>query len=321
MKNIKKFYLLLVLILVLVFSNTAYASLTFTANAITGTTASTIDLGSGNGLSIQTTGNGTITTGSGLVTTGGSLSVTGSLGIGTIVPSSALSIVGNLDFGPGVASPVSRSITGNGSRATTDTNVAGGNLTISSGTGTGNATGSSLIFQTPIAVASGTGVQTQTIRAEFAPATITIGGAGGSSNSITGAVVLDSTGGNLQTLGANNAFFWDDTNFYSDNNNTIGLGKTGLGWKNLYLSSTNTATVGNVTINRASGRVNMAAAATSVVVTNTLVSTTSHVLVTRSTADATCFLADAIPASGSFTINATAACTANTSFDFVVINN
>ena len=75
----KKILSILVLTLVISFSTTAFASLTFTTDAITGTSASAIDLGAGNALSIQTTGNGAITTGTGLVTLGGSLSVTDSI--------------------------------------------------------------------------------------------------------------------------------------------------------------------------------------------------------------------------------------------------
>lgn len=60
------------------------------------------------------------------------------------------------------ASPVSQTIRTQGSRAGTDSNVGGGNLTIQSGAGTGTGTPSSLIFQTPIAVGSGNGAQTMT---------------------------------------------------------------------------------------------------------------------------------------------------------------
>lgn len=60
------------------------------------------------------------------------------------------------------ASPVNQTYRAQGSRSGTDTNVAGANLTLQSGPGTGNSTGSSLIFQTPLAVASGSGAQTMT---------------------------------------------------------------------------------------------------------------------------------------------------------------
>jgi hypothetical protein len=48
-----------------------------------------------------------------------------------------------------------------GSRGGTDTNVAGGNLIVQAGTGTGNATGSTLTLKTPHAGSTGTTAQTQ----------------------------------------------------------------------------------------------------------------------------------------------------------------
>lgn len=64
--------------------------------------------------------------------------------------------------GGNIASPIAQTYQAQGSRPGTDTNTAGGNLTITSGGGTGNSAITSLIFQSPIAVGSGTGAQTQT---------------------------------------------------------------------------------------------------------------------------------------------------------------
>ena len=86
-----------------------------------------------------------------------------------------------------------------------------------------------------------------------------------------------------------------------------------------YVDYTNTATVGAVTINKASGRVNIAAAGTSVVVTNSLVTAASHVCAWPSTNDTTARVTAVVPAAGSFTIH-TVETTAQTSFDFVVFN-
>jgi len=71
MKN-KRLYVVVVLILTLALGTTAFASLTFTTDAITGTTASTIDLGAGNNLLLQTSG--------------------GNVGIGTTAPGEMLSL-------------------------------------------------------------------------------------------------------------------------------------------------------------------------------------------------------------------------------------
>lgn len=62
------------------------------------------------------------------------------------------------------ASPINYTIQGQGSRAGTDSNVAGASLIYASGQGTGNSTPSTLSFQTPVAVASGTGAQTMGTR-------------------------------------------------------------------------------------------------------------------------------------------------------------
>lgn len=94
----KKILSIFVLVLTLSFSTQAFASLTFTNDAITGTTASTIDLGAGNTLSLQTMSNGAINLGSGLLTSTGSATFGGNVGIGTINPQTALDINGNLNF-------------------------------------------------------------------------------------------------------------------------------------------------------------------------------------------------------------------------------
>lgn len=60
------------------------------------------------------------------------------------------------------ASPVAQVLQAQGSRAATDSDVGGANYTIRAGTGTGIGTLSSLILQSPVAVASGTGAQTNT---------------------------------------------------------------------------------------------------------------------------------------------------------------
>jgi hypothetical protein len=60
------------------------------------------------------------------------------------------------------ASPVAQTLTSQGSRAATDTNIGGSSLTVQAGTGTGTGALSSLILQSPVAVGSGTGAQTQT---------------------------------------------------------------------------------------------------------------------------------------------------------------
>lgn len=77
-------------------------------------------------------------------------------------------------------------------------------------------------------------------------------------------------------------------------------------------------TTGAQTINKPMGSVNFAAAATSLVVTNSLVTTSSVILVTVATNDSTMKTATAVAGAGSFTIYANAAATGETRVNFVV---
>lgn len=79
-------------------------------------------------------------------------------------------------------------------------------------------------------------------------------------------------------------------------------------------------TTGNQTINKAAGTVNFAAAATTLTVTNNLVTANSTIFCTIRTNDATAQILNVVPAAGSFTINLAAAATAETSVGFLVIN-
>ena len=79
-------------------------------------------------------------------------------------------------------------------------------------------------------------------------------------------------------------------------------------------------TTGAQTINKNAGTVNFAAAATSLVVTNSLVTTSSIIIATVGTNDATMKSVLARAAAGSFTIYGNAAATAETRVNFIVIN-
>ncbi len=88
------------------------------------------------------------------------------------------------------------------------------------------------------------------------------------------------------------------------------------------LQATNTAagTTGAQAISKASGKVNFAAAATSLVVTNTLCTTASIVWPTMLTNDTTARNVWAVPAAGSFTIYMDPAPTAEVAVGFLVLN-
>lgn len=97
---------------------------------------------------------------------------------------------------------------------------------------------------------------------------------------------------------------------------------TDIGLRGLLADRTDTAaaTTGAQTINKAAGSVNFAAAATSLVVTNSLVTTASRVLTCVNTNDTTMFCATAVSAAGSFTLRPDAAPTAETNVSFFVLN-
>lgn len=80
-------------------------------------------------------------------------------------------------------------------------------------------------------------------------------------------------------------------------------------------------TTGNQTINKPTGTVNIAAAGTTVTVTNSLVTTSSIVYAVIRTNDATATgIKNIVPASGSFVITLNAAATAEVSIGFIVFN-
>jgi hypothetical protein len=100
------------------------------------------------------------------------------------------------------------------------------------------------------------------------------------------------------------------------------LGRTSRRWRRLWINSTVTpsGTTGAQTINKGAGSVNFAAAATSLVVTNSLVSADSHILATVANNDSTMKAVRVVAGAGSFTLYADTAPSAETRVDFFVIN-
>lgn len=92
-----------------------------------------------------------------------------------------------------------------------------------------------------------------------------------------------------------------------------------LAWK-ITLDWTLAGSTGNQTIDKPSWSVQFAAWATSLTVTNNLVSASSHVFCTIKTNDATAIIKNVVPTGGSFTINMNAAVTGTTVVAFMVIN-
>lgn len=83
---------------------------------------------------------------------------------------------------------------------------------------------------------------------------------------------------------------------------------------------TPTGTTGAQTISKSSGSVNFAIGATSLVVTNALVDANSVITCTVATNDSTMKTVAVVAASGSFTLYANAAATAETRVNFLVTN-
>lgn len=106
--------------------------------------------------------------------------------------------------------------------------------------------------------------------------------------------------------------------------NNYALGVNGSKWqlgKSVYDATiTGGGTTGNQTINKPTGTVNIAAAGTTVTVTNSFCTTSSIVYAVIRTNDATATIKNVVPGSGSFVINLNAAATAETSVGFIVFN-
>lgn len=103
---------------------------------------------------------------------------------------------------------------------------------------------------------------------------------------------------------------------------TVNLGIPDRAFKRLCLDSTLTSSfiTGNRTIDKAAGSVNFAAGASSLTVTNSLVSANSLVFAVIQTDDATALIKNVICAAGSFTINLQAPATTKTRVAFWVLN-
>lgn len=100
----------------------------------------------------------------------------------------------------------------------------------------------------------------------------------------------------------------------ASNNPAVGLTNFGT------TSADSSGTPGAQTSNTPSGRCSIAAAGTSVVVTNNLVTAASRVFATCGTADATATIKNIVPAAGSFTVTLGAAATATTNINWFVVN-
>lgn len=158
------------------------------------------------------------------------------------------------------------------------------------------------------------------------------GGTGAFANRVNGAWNCgsggSSGGGITNSAGANVIPKSDGSNLVAsnatDNGSTFSITAStlfGLATPQINANATVTAggTTGAQTINKSAGSVNFAATATSLVVTNSTVASTSIIICTVGTNDATLKSVQCIAGSGSFTMFANAAAAAETRVNFWVI--
>jgi hypothetical protein len=139
---------------------------------------------------------------------------------------------------------------------------------------------------------------------------------------VSGILPVANGGTGLATLTANRIPYGNGTAAYQSSANLTYDGSAFTAKADIVVNKTITAsgTTGAQTIDKTSGSVNFAIAATSLVVTNSLVTTSSIILATVASNDTTMKSVQAVAAAGSFTLYANAAATAETRVNFLVLN-
>lgn len=144
-----------------------------------------------------------------------------------------------------------------------------------------------------------------------------------STGTINGQGIVVTLGDGSGTVGSLLYTLTDSTNTVKIDNaaHTVISDETGVNKYSIQKTNTAGGTTGNQTINKPGGTVNIAAAAASVVITNNTITTSSLPFVTLRTADATCtFVKSAVPTANTLTITLNAACGAETSVGWFVLN-
>jgi hypothetical protein len=211
---------------------------------------------------------------------------------------------------------------GNGTDYTLNTLTAGTGLTITSVAGsitpritnTGVSAG---------AYGSASSVTTLTVNAQGQLTVVGSVAIAIAASQITSGILSVARGGTgLATLTANRIPYGNGTAAYQSSANLTYDGSIFTVKADIVVNKTITAsgTTGAQTIDKTSGSVNFAIAATSLVVTNSLVTTSSIILATVASNDTTMKSVQAVAAAGSFTLYANAAATAETRVNFLVLN-
>ena len=138
----------------------------------------------------------------------------------------------------------------------------------------------------------------------------------------SGTVSVAQGGTGIATLTANRIPYGNGTSAFQSSANLTYDGSVFTAKADIVVDKTITSsgTTGAQTINKTAGSVNFAIAATSLVVTNSLVTTSSIILATVATNDATMKSVLIVASAGSFTIFANAAATGQTRVNFLVLN-
>jgi len=145
--------------------------------------------------------------------------------------------------------------------------------------------------------------------------------------------IYSTAAGNVGITAGGTAITWDGTRLAPGSNNSRDIGNFGTAFRSIYSSTTffgtnitldktviAAGTTGAQTINKSAGCVNFAASASSLVVTDSLVTASSVVLPSIQTHDASFVGVQAVPTSGSFTLYSNTPATAETRVCFLVIN-
>lgn len=142
-----------------------------------------------------------------------------------------------------------------------------------------------------------------------------VGGGGGPSGSI-GPTQVAFGAATPNTLTGSNALTYTGTAIALNAAGSTDIGTPNIGFKRVFIDFTNTTVIGDVTINKAHGRVNVPAGTARVVVTNSLVTANTNVIAVAQKIDPLCAVKAAISSAGSFVIQMTTPCSANTPVSF-----
>ena len=211
---------------------------------------------------------------------------------------------------------------GNGVDYTLNTLTAGTGLTITSVAGSITPS----ITNTGVsagAYGSASSVTTLTVNAQGQLTLVGSVAIAIAASQITSGILSVARGGTgLATLTANRIPYGNGAAAFQSSANLTYDGSVFTVKSDIVVNKTITAsgTTGAQTIDKTAGSVNFAIAATSLVVTNSLVTTSSIILATVASNDTTMKSVQAVAAAGSFTLYANAAATAETRVNFLVLN-